>query len=545
MSFSVRHRGRRLSAVAAVLLLIACGNKDPHNKPVVKPTAPAPAPAALVAEARVNEPRRVLTEIRDAAGGPALMLPRTVGGLVANLLDYPLRTAEMFDEQLPVVAATTATKAGETNWAVAVHTRKRDELLLLLSGGGTPAFRKQAAGDAQCLMSNDTSKQQALVGCVLDHYLVIANSPAAAESIGPYAVRTLATQPRAGKGDLLAKLTPAAFDHWLPTHLASLHTRLNPANWSAGARSLVDIDMLLSRITAWSKEAGSGDFAVQLGGEAWTVEGNITPKDDAIAARWAGWPKAEVGTIAQLPDDTLVAANWTEDETSRADEAKRQAAALTTDAVFDDEDRAALGKALAALASGRGDRTVLGLRCTGVGVTGFARSDARDAAKLDDALTQLGAFSQRDAVTKQLNDKALVLERKKTRMVKLPQRCRVVAAAAKASEGQTGTPGGRFERHRPSLHHHRHPSVGGGRLRNGRHHEVAVRPQRRTSTGEQAGHRQGVRALAKASLDARLRRPTGNARMSGGHARRQAGDPHRCEPGTRTAGRTAAQPLCA
>ncbi len=426
--------------VSSAAALYGCRDKTRAPQKHVKP-APPPPPPDLLAEVYLAQPRRVIGEVRDAAGGSALMLPRSIGGLVANVMGYPIRSAEMFDEQLPIVAAVSQPKPAITHWAVAVHMRHRDALLLLLSGGARPPFNTQPAGEAQCLVRNDPdNKPSQLLGCVLDHYLVITPSLAAAKALAPYTVRALAAQQPSAQGDILATIKRGAFEGWLPTQLSTLRSQYNPPQWLQRVSGFVDIDSLLTRAEGWSRQVGGARTTITLGRKAWTLHGTLSPHDDAAAARWNKRLAAPTQHLGALPDDTMAAASWFEDSSDRAAQAQRQGALFARGGAFDEDDRELLTQALGALSEGRGERTLLGVRCTGVGITGFARSNLHDSAKLDSAVKRLVAFSRRKAVLKQLDQQQLVLTHKTTRMLNLPYDVGVFRLQPKRPQGRPATP---------------------------------------------------------------------------------------------------------
>ena len=104
-----RNGAARLLALGLILACLLGGCEDKPGgsaAPAATPrAAAAPAPASLVAELYIPEPRRSWLTVRDAVRGPTLMLPRSISGLVVNVLGLPLRAVGEVDETKAIVGA--------------------------------------------------------------------------------------------------------------------------------------------------------------------------------------------------------------------------------------------------------------------------------------------------------------------------------------------------------------------------------------------------------------------------------------------------------
>src|SRR5690606_36379970 len=82
--WGVRKRTALLGLCAVLAIAPACQDDAPPAPPAAP--QPVPAPPGLLAELVIARPDRALGQVREAAGGPMLLLPRTVGGVLVNVL---------------------------------------------------------------------------------------------------------------------------------------------------------------------------------------------------------------------------------------------------------------------------------------------------------------------------------------------------------------------------------------------------------------------------------------------------------------------------
>lgn len=379
------------------------------------PLPPAPAPADLSAEVQLPRPHDLLRDLRAAAGGPALFLPRSVGALVVNAVGFPITAAEVVDEQVPLVAAMSGT-GGERRLAVAVHVLDREKLVTIVGGGKDAFFAFERDGERVWFEPRPSARPAELTGTValVDNYLVLGTDRAAVEHLGPYLARTLG--PRAKREgpdvtvELKAPLVPPG------ASLRSLAAEL-PLPPELGA--VVDLPALADELVA--------RLGATKGGR---VTFDMTPERIELTARLEsaqGLPPQPVVPRTQLlnlPDDVVVALAWADQAQTRQDSAVRRAEQLKT----------LLGKppaekpdahpdpapAMAAVARGMGDRHTLALRCTGVGLTGVARGEVKDAEALVGGLSALTALRAHPAVEAHLAEEKLSLSFETRRLEHVP-----------------------------------------------------------------------------------------------------------------------------
>ncbi len=412
--------GRKLALCLCVLAL-SCGRCDEtQDAPPTRsaPLAPVPAPAGLSGEMRIRAPGALLTEVRQAMGGPSLLLPRTLGGLLVDLLGLPLQAAELFDEQLPMVAAS-AVDGATPHLAVAVHVRGRDRLQQLLTSGGDARFDADTQGEVIHLAPRPALREARIDASValIDHYLVAGSSRDAIDRLGTYLTRTLSARPPPEDDVDLTLHAPALSD--ARARLEPLRARLQDVPPSLGL--LVDGDALIDALGELSAELTEGRIRARLGDGRLELEASFAPKADA-------WPRlsmrnvADPSALSTLPDDSVAALSWSESDAQRSRGSRERATKITAliGGSWSERDSDALARALEAIASARGDRTLLGARCTGVGVTGFAQGGVSDADKLRDGLASLVALREHAAVKARLKEASLALSAQKTRILEVP-----------------------------------------------------------------------------------------------------------------------------
>jgi hypothetical protein len=357
-------------------------------------------------------------------------LPRTVGGLVANLFGFPIRVAEQIDERLPVVGAVAAGGTGDAgpggeDLAVAIHVKNAPRFAAQVSTGTDGSFTSQLddQGELTWLRAKSDARAARLSAALalLDNYLLIGNSETALRRLGPYLTRTLAPRSHPA-GGVIVDLMPAAFGDALRGHLPTWHRMLTGLPLPAQLGAFVDLQGVATAAGAFLADLGKGRVTVTLDAQALVVSATASPRDEAAAKRLGALPTVHPGDLLELPDDTLVALGWAETLASRVQRAAHRGpavAALLGDDLSD-ADRVRLAGVLEALAKGQGDQLRLGLRCTGVGITGFATGSVANAETLSAGLEALVELRKHPAVIAQLEARSLSIQAKKSRVLLVP-----------------------------------------------------------------------------------------------------------------------------
>lgn len=430
-----RYRARSLSTlthslVVALACLLGC-KRSTSDAPLPSTSstvlAPVPTPPALAAELIVPNPDGAWSALRDTLGGDAILAPRSVGGLLVSLFGLPLRAAQEFDETLPAVGALAGEK--DARVAIAFHVRGGGTFVTLLTSGADATFDAAHADGLAKLIPRATARSGLVPGAalaIIGNYLVIGNGFDAVGLLGPYLVRTLATRPaaaHAGTGTSKAQVAVhaegAAFGQllgrWLDARVAELdgatRTKLAP---------FFDVAAAATALGATLSKAVSTDASVTFGKEGAHLEAtarlSVPDAPDAPDAR----PLSAGKTLATLPEDTFAAIAFANSSTERKAYARTQADGLSLVIPAMGKgaslDGAKLAAALSAVADGRGDRTTIGARCTGAGVTGFAAGDVRDRKTLERGVSDLLALRSEPAMQAQLDGAGLEASLEKGRL---------------------------------------------------------------------------------------------------------------------------------
>lgn len=406
--------------------MVSCDGCGDDPRPADAGTAhkpPVPAPEGLVAKLVVGNPGATITALREAMGGGTLLVPRSVGGLVANLFGLPLQAAEHFDDNLPVVGAAVVSDAG-AHVALAFHVRTPSAVIAVSTKGADAKFTSEKVGEAVVLVPTDKSIRKPRVGAVLgvvDNYFVASESRAGIAALGPYLARTLGQQ-KAGGVDVAIDLEDRAMGEAAKALHGLLGSAAQKIDLPPQLGAVVDLEGGVSTLTDTLGRLGGGRVEITLDDTALTLRGDFARAPDAFETKAAARPAA----LLALPDDVIAAATWAESSARRSATAEERAKALraalakSLGEAFTAEDSARITKALDGLARGRGDVSTMALRCTGMGLTGLATGAVADKKALDEALEILVGFRKSEAVRTALAAKKIEVSAKKTRILEVP-----------------------------------------------------------------------------------------------------------------------------
>ncbi len=411
---------RRWLAVLLLCLPAGCDGcgKDGSGSSstgVNAPLPPVPAPADLTAEMHLPRPQELLRELRAAAGGPALFLPRSLGAAVVNAVGFPITAAEVVDEQVPLVAAMSGTGASR-KLAVAVHLLDREKLVTIVGGGKDAFFDFKRDGEKVWFEPRSSARAPEVPGTValVDNYLVFGTDREAVEKLGPYLARTLG--PKAKRDgpdvvvDLVAPVVPPG------ASLKALAAKL-PLPRELGA--MVDMPALVDELVARLGDTKGGHIAVDVTNERIELTARLEPKA-ALPAQ----PVTPRENLLSVPDDVVVALTWADQAKTREASAAHRAEQLKTllgkPTEEPSDEPSDPAPAMASVARGMGDRHTLALRCTGVGLTGFARGEVKDADALGGGLSELTELRQHPSVEAHLEKQKLGLSFETRRLEHVP-----------------------------------------------------------------------------------------------------------------------------
>ncbi len=403
-------------ALFALAAPLGCGSpKSGPDAGLVEATGPLPAPAGHVADLFIPAPGATWGKARAAIGGAGLFLPQAFGPLVATLVGIPATLSAEIDDAVPVVGAATRAGRGPLQVVAGVHVKAGDRFVDQLTRGEGARFN--AALDPAShvtLLTDKTAPGSARVALgVMGNYLLVGATPADLYAVGPYVVRTVAVTMGGGppppamapaqKDDVVIELPEKALaGPWLD------EARALQGRATGGGVALVPFTGLLDAATTLLGDAKGARCALNF--DAVTRGGD--PPDPPPQAMTTGMAHArctlapkpggageklakdllvgDVKPILELPDNTSVALLWRESAAQRAENAGKQADALAgLFAVSSPDDKAAIGAALRAEATARGDWQTVGVAFNGTGPTAVVRAAASDAEGMKKALKQL------------------------------------------------------------------------------------------------------------------------------------------------------------
>jgi len=426
-----------------------CGKQQPGDGGGDAPAKPQPrvaAPKGLLFELTLSQPSRLWSDLRTATGGPAVFLPRTIGGLVTNGVGMSIRMAQEIDERLPIVAAGVE-RAGSIDVSMAVHVKNRLRFVALLKQSKPVRFEAQQKGELTWLKptKNNETQLPGLQLALFDNYLVLANGSQAIERLAPFLARNMARRKAPGEA-LRGHITAAAMnalDGLLRASLPRLLEQIPPE-----LAPLLDAKDAATTVTRLAKQLAGGDFTLAVADDALRLNVTMQVANATAKAELAALAQHTPADALRLPDDSMVALAWTDTAARRSATTKAridsiiklmnpdatQPKAGNTAAPLRDR----VHEILLAIAKGRGDHTLVGARCTGVGVTGFAKGSVSNAKGLRAGLASLVALKDHPIAKQKLSRQHLKVTTKKGRLERVPHDLMLIRVTHDPPKAQPG-----------------------------------------------------------------------------------------------------------
>jgi hypothetical protein len=299
----------RFLPILALLALAACRTKD-APAPVASVTlAEAPAPASLVAELSIGNPKQTWEAARLLGGNLAQALPSSLPVLLATSLSLPPSAAGSLDEAVPMVGVLLSRKdAQEPDFVIGMHVLSGAELVASLTLGNDAKFRRLELGPrlVKLLPAPGAPEFNGALG-VSGNYLLLATGVDALRDAGRFVAESVSKRARTEPG-----LTLRATDKVLSQALAP---RLREA-WKARRSALSARD--LAQRQAKGRAPDFADPEVLLAGVDNTVEAwlgvlessrelslSLTPQGDRLRAELLLSPGAD-GAAALLAHELVV-----------------------------------------------------------------------------------------------------------------------------------------------------------------------------------------------------------------------------------------------
>ena len=359
---------------------VGCRSKDPPAPAASVTLAEAPAPATLLAEFSLGNPKETWRRLRLLGGDAAQALPSSLPVLLATSLSFPPAAAGSLDESLPMVGVVLSREAAsEPDLVLGMHVTSGAELVASLTLGDGAKFRRVELAPrlVRLVAAPGAQEFNGALG-VSGNYLLLATRVEAMKEAGRFAAETVSKRAASEPG-----LSLRTNERVLKGSLS----RVLREGWQA--RRAVLVAGAAQQQQAKGRAADFADPAVILGGVDNTVEAflgvvesstqldvSLVPEADRLRAELSLVPGPEgaasllaseivtgpIAPLLQLPKGTSAALLLRGDEQPKAG-AAGLAESITR--LFGErlsaEQAAKLSRAFEALAQSHRGATVVGL----------------------------------------------------------------------------------------------------------------------------------------------------------------------------------------
>jgi hypothetical protein len=388
----------RLFRFAAILLffVLACSKKSEPPKPAVQKPAEVRAPAGLIGELTVPDPRRLWTSLRKLGGSRAEALPSSVELALFAALDLPPRVAGYIQPETPLVGVVVAMPNGRQTFVLGVRTVRGAELVNELTTGASPAFSAVRGSPVTVLIGQ---KPTPVLGAI-DDWLLVGLHPDGLQLGGPYLARGLGkkhlpAEPltfEVGRAALAGPLSAVVKERW-----AEQRSRLDALFKSERAQQgrepdFADPKALFGLVDGYVSSlldalASSERLSFSLRPEADRLELSLSVaavKNGALARSIEALDTGSLDALLELPSSAKAAGLLRTSQAERDAAAEKPADFLRSmlGERLAEKDAAPLADALRSYHRGRGALTVFGL----LGEDFFLRQEARDPKELERGL---------------------------------------------------------------------------------------------------------------------------------------------------------------
>lgn len=468
MALSLLRSSRLVAALVlgSALTLGACSSdKKPEDAGAATTTAAVvPAPAGLLANVVLATPEATWQKARLLAGGGALFLPPSLGGMLTTLLGLPIGIAAEIDGGIAVVGAIAdegtqppalrAPQGLEVKLpkgsppplaTIGVHVKDGGRFVdQLTKGEGARWTSHIHTASAITVLEPKDGRSDVALG-VLDNYLLIARTAAALSSLGPYVARTLPST-RMPSDDLAIEAPEASLTGPLSERIKTAWESFKPKPDATptAAGALLSVDRTFETFLTILGDAAEARLTVNLEQGIVRTRAELRAKPSQGPARklMVELASGDAKPLLDLPADTLVAGLWREHAADRKAQAETR-----TDAILElldrraaPADRAALTAALSGLGAGRGDWVTMGLRFGGTGPSGFLRGAVADAGALTRAASDLTALAKRGVFRDWLDEAAISVATKKATLPNVGEVERVRLVLNRKGAAKKGAP---------------------------------------------------------------------------------------------------------
>ncbi len=219
----------RSLVIAAAIALCSCGSCDHAEAPPPVSTSaepPIPAPPNVLAEVAFSTPDDTWRAVQTMIGGPAMLAPATVGGLLVG--GDPI-AADKVDTRLPVFGLVVGNKDSvRFVWCAHARANSLASLKSALAESESAKF-KVAASEQSIEVLEARGAGKRVIGLAHGDFVVFASSREDLVSFGPYAYRTLPTRPAqkpAMRATLGHDVLASAVHDWIADESSGVHNQL-------------------------------------------------------------------------------------------------------------------------------------------------------------------------------------------------------------------------------------------------------------------------------------------------------------------------------
>lgn len=189
-------------AAALALTFAGCRGKDTPAPAASASLPEPPAPASLVAELSVGNPKQTWLSLRQLGGDLAQALPSSLPVLLATSLSLPPAAAGNLDEGVPLVGALLSRPdSAEPDLVLGMHVVSGGELVASLTLGDAAKFRRVELGPrVQRLVSAPGAPDLDGALGVSGNYLLLASRPEALRDAGRFVAESVSKRARTEPG---------------------------------------------------------------------------------------------------------------------------------------------------------------------------------------------------------------------------------------------------------------------------------------------------------------------------------------------------------
>lgn len=283
-----------------VLALVACRSSSDAPAPAALALPEAAAPASLVAELSLGNPKETWRRLRALGGARAEALPSSLPVLLATSLSLPPAAAAGLDEALPIVGVILArAERSEPDVVLGMHVVSGAELVASLSLGDGAKFRRVELGPrvVRLVSAPGAAEFDGALG-VSGNYLLLSTSPDALKDAARFVAEKVSKRARsdpglslsAGQGVLGGLLARRVREAWQALRV-QLSAQERAAREAKGrAPDFADPAVLLSgadgTVESWLSILESSrdlSFSVSPESDRLRVELRLTPADEGPA----------------------------------------------------------------------------------------------------------------------------------------------------------------------------------------------------------------------------------------------------------------------